>query len=80
MKEENIFGELSRNKLFQITKDFNRVCPKCGSIRVTVRTRKKPKYKCNHCDNEFDDPKAKNEYKTFKQIRNYDKQYSYLDE
>lgn len=61
----------------QITSDFDRVCPKCKSIAISTRTRKKPKYKCQHCDNEFDNPKAKIEYKTFKQKS---RQYSYLDE
>ena len=51
----------------QSNRDFERVCPKCKSIAISTRTRKKPKYKCQHCDNEFDDPNAMIEHKTFKQ-------------
>ncbi len=60
-----------------ITQNFDRVCPKCKSINVFARTRKKPKYKCKNCDCEFDDPHAKNE--TVK-LKNDYSQYSYLDE
>jgi hypothetical protein len=59
---------------------YSLVCPKCESINVFARTRKKPKYKCKFCNCEFDDPKAKIEYKTFKQKRDYGRQYFYLDE
>lgn len=61
-----------------ITQDFDRVCPKCKSINVFARTRKKPKYKCKKCDCEFDNAHAKNE--TPKLKNDYSRQYSYLDE
>lgn len=63
-----------------ITRDFDRVCPKCKSINVFARTRKKPKYKCKNCDCEFDGPNAKIENKTLKSKNDYSKQYPYLDE
>jgi len=70
----------SDNKFLQIVRDFDRVCPKCKSIHITTRTRKKPKYKCQYCDNEFDDPKAKLVHTTLKQQRDYGRQYSNPDE
>ena len=63
-----------------ITQDFDRICPKCKSINVFARTRKKPKYKCKNCAYEFDDPNASVENITHKLKNDYTKQYSYLDE
>jgi len=72
--------EPSLNKYLQITRDFVKVCPKCNSIHITTRTRKKPKYKCQHCDNEFDNPKAEIEHITLKQQGDYTRQYPNPDE
>jgi len=58
-KEQVEFVEQSHNKFRQIARDFFAVCPKCVSIKVTIRKRKTPKYRCHDCGNEFDDPKAK---------------------
>jgi ribosomal protein L37AE/L43A len=78
--EENKFVEQSHNKFLQIVRDFDRVCPKCESNKISIRNRKTPKYKCQNCKNEFDDPKAKIEYKTSKQHKDYGRQYSNPDE
>jgi transposase-like protein len=79
-KKQNRFIEPSHNKFLQIARDFDKVCPKCTSINITTRTRKKPKYKCQYCDNEFDDPKAKIVQKTQQQINDFGKHYRNPDE
>ena len=78
--EEVKFVEQSHNKFIQIVKDFSQVCPKCKSKNITVRRRKIPRYVCQNCGNEFDDPKAKIVYKTPKQQREFGIQYSNPDE
>jgi DNA-directed RNA polymerase subunit M/transcription elongation factor TFIIS len=69
------FIEQSNNKYLQIARNFIEVCPQCGSIHISVRQRKIPKYYCKDCKNEFDDPKAKIEQKTIKQKNETGKQY-----
>ena len=80
IKEENEFVEQSHNKFIQIVKDFSKVCPKCKSKNIAVRRRKTPKYSCQNCENEFDDPKAKIEHITIKQQGDYARQYLNPDE
>ena len=80
IKEEDESVERSHNKFFHMGKDFFEVCPKCESVRISIRNRKKPKYKCRKCGNEFADPKAKIVYKTQKQKRDFGQQYSNPDE
>jgi len=78
--EGNKFVERSHNKFIQIAKDLIEVCPKCESIKISIRKRKTPKYRCEGCHNEFDDPKAKIVYQTQKQKKDFDRQYSNPDE
>ena len=80
IKEKNEFVERSHNRFLQIAWDFIEVCPKCKSIHISVRSRKKPKYRCQDCNNEFDDPKAEIAYQTPNQKRVCDMQYSNPDE
>ena len=80
IKEENEFVERSHNKFLQTTQDFIEVCPKCKSINISIRQRKIPKYRCQDCKNEFDDPKAKIVYTTQKQRHDFGRQYSNPDE
>ena len=40
-----------------MVKDFDEVCPKCKRTNFSHRQRKKPKYHCQDCKNEFDNPK-----------------------
>ena len=79
-RKENRFFEQSDNKFLQIARDFNEVCLKCNSIDISIRKRKKPKYFCHNCKNEFDDPKAMIVNKTTKQKNEYGKQYDNTDE
>ena len=79
-KEENEFVERSHNIFLQIAKDFVEVCPKCKSIKISIRKRKIPKYKCQNCGNEFDNPKEKKAYQTPKQKQEFDMQYPNPDE
>jgi transposase-like protein len=74
-RTENRFVERSNNIFLQLVRDFDRVCPKCKSIKISNRTRKTPKYKCQDCGNEFDDPKAMIIPKTQNQINDFGKQY-----
>ena len=67
MIKEDRFVERSRNKFKEIDKDFIEICPKCDSNFITIRRRKKPKYRCQTCKNEFDNPKAKIIYTKKKQ-------------
>jgi transposase-like protein len=78
-KKKNEFIEKSDNKYVQIARDFVKICPKCKCIKISVRNRKKPKYRCEGCHNEFDDPKAMIVLKTQKQRKEIDKQYSNPD-
>ena len=80
MIKEDRLVERSRNKFKEIDKDFIVVCPKCGSFYITIRRRKKPKYYCQTCKNEFDNSKAKIPYTTKKQRKEIGKQYSNPDE
>jgi transposase-like protein len=80
IKEEDEIIERSHNKFRQIAKDFIEVCPKCESNKITNRKRKIPKYRCDECGNEFDDPKAKIVYTTSKQRNDFGRQYSNPDE
>lgn len=75
IKEKNKFVKPSRNKFYQMAKDFIEVCPKCGSNDISVRRRTIPKYRCQACKNEFDDPKTKIVEKTLKQKKEIGKQY-----
>ena len=80
IKEEDEFVERSHNKFRQIAKDFVTVYPKCESIKITIRKRKTPKYRCKECGNEFDDSKAKIGYTTSKQKDDFGRQYANPDE
>jgi len=80
IKEEDTFVERSHNKYAQMARDFLEVCPKCESIKISIRKRKTPKYVCKDCGNEFDDPKAKIAFKTPKQKDDFGRQYSNPDE
>ena len=80
IKEKYKFIERSTNKFLQIAKDFIEVCPKCKSKEIYNRTRKTPKYRCQNCGDEFDDPKAMIVNKTTKQKNDYGKQYYNSDE
>jgi ribosomal protein L37AE/L43A len=79
IKEENRFVGQSNNIFLQMVRDFVEVCPKCKCIKISVRRRTTPKYKCQNCKNEFDDPKADIVHKTIKQQREFDRQYSNPD-
>ena len=79
IKEENEFIEQSHNIFLQMAKDFIEVCPKCNSINISIRKRKIPKYRCQDCKNEFDNPKAEIVYITQKQRNDYGTQYSNPD-
>jgi transposase-like protein len=70
----------SDNIFLQMGRDFVEVCPKCKCIRISVRNRKKPKYRCHDCGYEFDDPKALIVPKTQKQRKEIGKQYSNPDQ
>ena len=80
IKEKDKFVERSTNKFLQIAKDFIEVCPKCKSKDIFIRNRKTPKYRCQNCGNEFDDPKALIVNQTTKQKNDYGKQYYNPDE
>ena len=79
IKEENEFVERSHNIFLQMAKDFVEVCPRCKSIHISIRKRKTPKYRCQDCKNEFDDPKAMIVHQTPKQKREFDMHYSNPD-
>ena len=79
IKEEDEFVERSHNKFRQIAKDFIAVCPKCESIKITIRKRKTPKYRCHDCGNEFHNPKTRIVYTSQKQKDDFGKQYSNPD-
>jgi transposase-like protein len=80
IKEKDEFIEQSHNTYRQIAKDFDAVCPKCESIKITIRKRKTPKYRCHDCGNEFDDPKASISYKTRKQKYDFGRHYDSPDD
>jgi transposase-like protein len=80
IETENKFIERSYNIFLQTARDFVKVCPKCKSIHISIRNRKKPKYKCVYCGNEFDDPNAMILHKTLKQQRDFARRYSNPDE
>jgi len=80
IKEENKFVGRSHNIFLQIARDFIKVCPKYKGINISTRNRKTPKYRCQNCKNEFDDPNAKIVHKTCKQHRDYGRQYSNPDQ
>ena len=80
IKEEDKFIEQSGNKFIQIAQDFSKICPKCKSKKILVRRRKTPKYACQKCGNEFDDPKDEIVYKTQKQKDDFGRQYPNPDE
>lgn len=80
IRDEDEFVEQSHNTFRQIAKDFIAVCPKCEHIKITIRKRKTPKYRCHDCGNEFDDPKARIVNKTQKQKDDFGRQYSNPDE
>lgn len=77
---ENLFVKQYHNKFLQTARDFVKVCPECKSIHITVRNRKKPKYKCQYCDIEFDNPNAEIVHKTQKQIKDFGRHYHNPDE
>lgn len=79
-RKKNRFIEQSDNKFLQIARDFDEVCPSCNSIHISVRKRKIPKYRCQYCGKEFDNPKETKVYQTPKQKREYHMQYSNPDE
>lgn len=80
MPEKNYVVGRSCNKFLQMGRDFVEVCPNCNSIRISVRKRKTPKYRCHACGNAFDDLKAKIVYKSQKQKNDFGRQYSNPDE
>jgi ribosomal protein L37AE/L43A len=73
------FVERHHNNFLHTTQDFIKVCPKCESNIISTRNRKTPKYRCQNCKNEFDDPNAEIVHKTCKQHRDYGRQYSNPD-
>jgi transposase-like protein len=73
------FTEPSNNIFLQIGRDFVEVCPKCGSFNISVRRRNIPKYHCQDCKNEFDNPKAKITHITTKQQIEIGMQYQNPD-
>lgn len=79
-RKKNRFIEQYDNKFLQIARDFVEVCPKCKSIHISVRKRKIPKYKCQDCDNEFDNPKAEIVDKTQQQKNDFGRHYHNPDE
>ena len=70
----------SDNIFLQTARDFIEVCPNCESIHISVRQRKIPKYYCQICKTEFDNPKAEIVHITQKQRREIGKQYSNPDQ
>ena len=80
IRDEDDFVEQSHNTFRQMAKDFIAVCPKCERMKITIRKRKTPKYRCHDCGNEFDDPNAKIVNKTQKQKDDFGRQYSNPDE
>jgi transposase-like protein len=80
IKEKSEVVGRSHNKFLQMGRDFVEVCPKCKSIHISIRNRKKPKYRCHDCGNEFDDAHAKIGYKTQKQKDDFGRQYSNPDQ
>ena len=62
-----------------MARDFVEVCPNCKSYDIFVRQRKIPKYRCQDCANEFDNPKAEIVQKTITQQREIGRQYSNPD-
>ena len=80
MKEKNKLVEHVHKNFLQTVRDFVKVCPRCQSINIYTRTRKKPKYKCLHCNNEFDNPDAQIVHKTIKEHKDYVLQYSEPDD
>jgi transposase-like protein len=78
-RKKSRFIEPSNNIFLQIARDFDEVCPKCDGIHIFVRQRKIPKYRCQDCANEFDDPKAEIVYITQKQRREIGRQYDNPD-
>jgi transposase-like protein len=79
-KEKDECVEQSHNTFRQIAKDFIAVCPKCESMKITIRKRKTPKYRCHDCSNEFDDPKAKIVHTTRKQKYDFGRHYNNPDD
>jgi uncharacterized protein (DUF983 family) len=80
IEAEYEFVERSHNKFLQMAKDFLAVCPECESNKVFSRKRKIPKYRCDACGNEFDDPKSNIFHKTQKQKDDFGRRYSNPDE
>jgi transposase-like protein len=78
-KKTNRFFEPSNNIFLQIARDFVEICPKCESNKISVRRRNIPKYHCQVCKNEFDNPLAEIVHKTIKQQREIGRQYSNPD-
>jgi ribosomal protein L37AE/L43A len=78
--EVNEFVERNHNSFLQVTQDFIEVCPKCQRTNISSRQRKTPKYHCQDCKNEFDNPKAKIVCITQKQRKEFGKQYSNPDQ
>lgn len=78
-KKINRFFEQSNNIFLQIARDFVEICPECKSNKISVRRRNIPKYHCQDCKNEFDNPKAEIVHKTIKQQREIGRQYSNPD-
>jgi len=78
-KKINRFIEPSHNIFLQTVRDFINVCPKCKKTNISRRQRKTPKYHCQDCKNEFDNPKAEIVYITQKQRKEIGKQYSNPD-
>ena len=79
IKEENKFFGQNHNSFLQTTQDFIEVCPQCKRKNISSRQRKTPKYRCQDCKKEFDNPKAEIVYRTQKQRKEIGKQYSNPD-
>ena len=78
--EENKVVKYTHKGLLHKSRDFAKVCQKCKSVNIYTRTRRKPKYKCLYCKNEFDSPNAKLTHKTLKEQKEIVIQYSEPDE
>jgi transposase-like protein len=73
------FTEPSDNRFLQTVRDFDEVCPNCIGRNISVRLRKIPKYHCQDCKNDFDNPKAEIVYITHKQRYDFGRLYSNPD-
>lgn len=52
VKEDEVLKYFSEN----IKQENRDVCPQCGSFSITPRKNLLPRYRCNHCKNQFENP------------------------